>query len=83
MKTLEGMVERALSRCEGRTVPLNRWQIDLCDDSGEWVLVHYVGGEDYETYGNWFGTREEAVNEMVYLNNTLPPQGYTHYYTME
>ena len=68
---------------EGRTVPLQNWVVDLCEDSGEWVLIHYVGGEDYETVGNWFDKKADAIAEMTYLNATLPPQGYTHYYEVE
>ena len=74
---------RPVNRCEGRTVPLINWKVELCEPSGEWVLVHYVGGEDYETYGDWFDTLIDARIAQKYLNNTLPPQGYTHYFDVE
>ena len=67
-------------KCEGATIPLTNWQVEHCESSGEWVLCHYVGGEDYETFGDWYPTRTQARRVARYLNMTMPPQGYTHYW---
>ena len=69
--------------CEGRTVPLCNWEVLEEPEQGAWCLVHYVGGEEYEIYLGLFDTQQDAQDDADYLNSTLPPIGYTHYYTVE
>ena len=55
---------------------LNNWKVELCEESGEWVCTHYVGGEDYEIVDDFFGTPEEAEEHCERLN--LLAEEYTH-----
>tara|TARA_R110000787_G_scaffold50851_1_gene120798 strand:- start:1065 stop:1310 length:246 start_codon:yes stop_codon:yes gene_type:complete len=81
MNNAEYAAQRNLN--EGATIPLINWQIELRECGSEWTMCHYVGGEDYEIYGDFFDTKAEAEALKVYLNTTLPPQGHTHYYTFD
>ena len=65
----------------GRTVPCTNYFIDQSED--EWVVAHFVGGEDYEFVYDWFPTQEAAELMRDHLNNTMPPEGYTHIYNVE
>ena len=47
---------------------LDSWTIDLCEDSGEWAVEHYVGGEEFMIFDGFFPTRESALKRMRELN---------------
>ena len=61
---------------EGERV-LNDWAVQLCEDSGEWAVTHYVGGEDYEMFDDFYPTEFEARQRAHYLN--LEAEVYVYY----
>jgi len=67
--------------CEGRTNTLTDWHV--VPDCDAWCLVHYVGGEEYEVYRDYFSSKAAAKREAVRLNNLSTPLTFTHYYEVE
>lgn len=47
--------------------PLNNWKVD--DEDGEFVVYHYIGGEDYTHTDDWYPTQEEAQARADSLNS--------------
>ena len=76
---------------EGSTVPLDNYTIESYGgyrEEGVWFpehheVVHYVGGEDHVFTHSYWSTAEDAQRTADSLNNTLPPEGYTHLYYVE
>lgn len=61
---------------EGERV-LDAWSVDLCEDSGEWAVTHYIGGEDCELFDGFYPSRGVAELRAKALN--LEAEVYVYY----
>ena len=55
---------------------LDSWFVELCEDSGEWAVSHYIGGEDYMLFDDFFPTEEEAKTRARALSLELGVHEY-------
>jgi hypothetical protein len=59
------------------TAPLRNWTVGYDDYAEQWLIEHYVGGEDGWIALGSFDTKEEAEAEAIVVNKEGPT--HTHY----
>ena len=59
------------------TAPLRNWRVDYDEYEEQWVIIHYVGGEDGWICIGGYDTEQEAIVEKLKANREGPT--HTHH----